>query len=159
MRSLGGFLGLIPFLFLGTHVATAAPAAASDPRSEVLAFVRAFTDAANHADVAAFMEMYDRSPSLLSVSDGQVLRGWDAVREDANQALGKEGLYKISAGSFDVVPLGTTRALAIGPVVTTVQTQAGPVQAEHALTLVLEKKQGRWFIVHDHMSTKPPTGD
>jgi ketosteroid isomerase-like protein len=159
MRTLGRFLGLISLLLLGTDLAMAAPAAAPDMRSEVLSFVRAFTDAANRADVAAVMEMYDHSPNLLSVGDGQILRGWDAVREDANQVLGKEGLYKISAGSFDVIPLGTTRALAIGPVVTTVQTQAGPVQAEQALTLVLEKRQGKWLIVHDHMSTKPPAGD
>src|SRR5262249_14511682 len=146
-------------LFLGIHSAAAAPAAAPDVRSEVLAFVRAFTDAANRADVAAVMEMYDRSPSLLSVDDGQIRRGWDAVREDANQVLGKEGLYKISTGSFDVIPLGTNRALAIGPVVITVQTQAGPVQANQALTLVVEKKQGKWVIIHDHTSTQAADRD
>src|SRR5262245_8906175 len=114
MRSLRGLLLLLTTLVAGAIPAYAAPAptAAADVRSEVLAFVRSFMDAANRADVAAVMEMYDRSPSLLSVSDGEILRGWDAVREDANQVLGKEGLYKISAGSFDVIPLGTTRTLA-----------------------------------------------
>jgi len=150
---------LVASLFLIVGPAVAAPATAPDVRSEVLAFVRAFTDAANRADVAAVMEMYDRSPSLLSVDDGKILRGWDAVREDANMVLGKEGLYKISTGSFDVIPLGPNRALAIGPVVITVQAKSGPIQAEQALTLVLEKKQGKWIIIHDHTSTKASEGD
>ena len=127
----------------------------SSVRTEVLAFVRSFTDAANRADVAAVMEMYDHSPNLISAGDGQILRGWDAVREDANHVLGKEGLYKISTGSFDVVVLGPGRALAVGPVVTTLQSSAGPVTLEQVLTFVLEKKQGKWVIIHDHTSTKP----
>ncbi|HEV8479271.1 MAG TPA: nuclear transport factor 2 family protein [Candidatus Eisenbacteria bacterium] len=133
----------------------AQPSSASAVRTEVLAFVRSFADAANHADVAAVMEMYDHSPNLISAADGAIIRGWDAVREDANQVLGKEGLYKISTGSFDVLPLGAGKAVAVGPVVTTVKTGAGPVTLDQVLTLVLEKKQGKWLIVHDHTSTKP----
>jgi len=134
----------------------AAAQTSSTVREEVLAFVRSFTDAANRADVAAVMEMYDHTSTVISVDDGEILRGWDAVREDANQVLGKEGLYKISTGSFDVVVLGPGRALAVGPVVTTLQTNAGPVTLNQVLTFVLEKKKGKWVIIHDHTSTKAP---
>jgi len=140
---------------LPARAATAPP----DTRSQVLAFVRSYADAENRADVAAVMEMYDHSPSLVVVSDGEIVRGWDAVREQSNQVLGKEGLFKISIGSFDVVPLGTSRALAVGPAVVTVQTGQGPVQAEQAETLLLEKRQGKWIIVHEHSSTKVQQGD
>ena len=141
----------LAFVVTDARGATAPP----NVRTEVLAFVRAFEYAANKADVAAVMEMYDRSPSLTSVTDGQIVRGWEAVREDANQVLGKEGYYKISMGSFDVIPLGATRAVAVGPLVVTIQTANGPLEAKQALTMVLEKRQGKWVIIHDHTSTVP----
>jgi ketosteroid isomerase-like protein len=154
MRVPGSFLCLICLIAFPAAAVAAAPSTTPDTRTEVLAFVRAFTDAANRADVVAIMEMYDRSPDLLSVNDGAIARGWDAVREQANQVLGKQGQFTISAGSFDVIPLGANRALAVGPVVATVQTQRGPVQLDQVTTLVLEKRQGKWLIVHDHTSTK-----
>ena len=142
---------LISALFL-----LASPLAAQVPNAatkEVQEFVKAYVDVTNRGDLTAYVEMYSHRADLATIVDGEILRGWDAVREQANQMMGTEGGYRISAGTVDVVPLGTTRAIAYFPFVATVQTTDGPIQIRAAITLVLEKEQGTWRIIHDHTST------
>jgi uncharacterized protein (TIGR02246 family) len=124
-------------------------------RADVQAFVKAYVDAANKADVTSIMEMYSRKSGVTSVSDGEIIRGWDAIRTDLDQIVGKEGSYKISVGSIDVTPLGVSYVLVVAPFTLTVVTDKGTAQAPSALTLVLEKSKGAWTIVHEHSSTKP----
>jgi uncharacterized protein (TIGR02246 family) len=129
---------------------------AKSPRAEVQAFVQSYAEAANRGDAAAYASMYKESPDLVMIEDGQVKRGWAAVRDEANQALGAEGSYRISVGVIDVLPLGSVRALASFPFVLTLQTANGPQQMQGASTLVLEKAGGKWLIVHDHTSYQRP---
>jgi uncharacterized protein (TIGR02246 family) len=124
-------------------------------RQEVLDFVRRYVDAANRADITAYVDMYAQRPDLLSVSDGQVSRGWDAVRDEANQMMGSGGTFRISIGAIDFLTLGSTRALVCFPTVMIATTQQGQVQVRGAMTLVLEKGTGGWRIIHDHTSTAP----
>ncbi|MGH7629280.1 MAG: YybH family protein [Gemmatimonadales bacterium] len=151
MRLLAAGLALVPL------VAPALQAQKpSTVKADVQAFVRSYADAANRGDAAAYAAMYKESADLIVINDGEVKRGWSSIRDEANQILGTEGSYKISAGIVDVLPLGSTRAVASFPFVLTVQTQAGLAQLKGASTLVLEKTGTKWLIVHDHTSLQQP---
>ncbi|HEX7078278.1 MAG TPA: nuclear transport factor 2 family protein [Candidatus Eisenbacteria bacterium] len=142
-----------------TSTTAKAPRGAEAARAEVQAFVKGYIDAANRADVTAMMEMVSRRPDVSSVTDGVITRGWESIREDNDQFAGKEGTYKFSLGSIDVTPLGPGFALAVAPVAVTVVTDQDTLQADSALSLVLEKSAGKWKIVHEHMSGQEPEGD
>jgi uncharacterized protein (TIGR02246 family) len=147
---------LFALLLAPLPVARAAtpPPSSEATRTAVQAFVKAYVDAVNKADVSTVMEMYSRSPEVASVADGEIQRGWDAIRTENDQMVGKEGSYKISIGSIDVIPLGGSHAAAVAPYTVTVATDQGTVQVPGALTLVLGKSGGKWLILHDHMSIK-----
>jgi beta-aspartyl-peptidase (threonine type) len=133
--------------------APTAPASSTTQRQQVQEFVRAYADAANRSDVTAYMEMYTQKPELIAINDGEITRGWNSLRDEANRTLGLEGSFRISVGSIDVIGLGPSRAIAAFPYVITVSTTAGPRQLRGAMTLVLEKSPQGWKIIHDHTST------
>jgi ketosteroid isomerase-like protein len=126
-------------------------------RTEIQNFVRSYADAANKADITAYTEMYSRQAGVTSIDDGTILRGWDAIRTDADSMLGHEGAYKIDIGSIDITPLGVGFVLAVAPTTVTVQTERGAVQIRGAITLVLHKTSEGWKIIHDHTSSLPAT--
>lgn len=128
-------------------------------RAEVQAFVKGYLDAANRADVTAMMEMVSRRTDVSSITDGFITRGWEAIRQDNDQFAGKEGAFRFSLGTIDVTPLGSGYALAVAPVVVTVVAGEDTLQADSALTLVLEKTGGKWRILHEHMSGQEPEQD
>ena len=142
---------LVLLATVGIRLAAQAPT----QRQEIQNFVRAYADAANRGDVTSYMEMYSKRADLIAVEDGEISRGWDKLRDNANSTVGLEGSFKISVGTIDVITLGTTRAIAVFPYVATVNTQQGPVQLHGAMTLVLEKSSQGWKIIHDHTSTAP----
>jgi ketosteroid isomerase-like protein len=150
----GSLRFLLPALLL--PLSSAHFQAPSTQRQQILDFVRAYADATNRGDITAYVDMYSRRADLIVVNDGELTRGWDALRNSANDALGLEGRFKISVGSIDVIPLGATRAIAVFPFVMTIQTAQGPTQMRAAMTLILEKGQQGWKIIHDHTSTAAP---
>jgi ketosteroid isomerase-like protein len=90
---------------------------------------------------------------LIVVEDGEVKRGWETVREAANQVMGAEGMVRISAGVVDVVSLSPGIAIAVVPYAITINTNTGPQQLRGTMSLVLKKSSGTWKTVHDHSST------
>jgi len=62
---------------------TAQQPSAANVRTEIQQAVRAYVDAFNKADAATLVEMYSREPGVTSVGDGQITRGWDAIRSTA----------------------------------------------------------------------------
>jgi ketosteroid isomerase-like protein len=127
-------------------------------RTEIQSFVRAYTDSANKADITTYTQMYSRQAGVTSIDDGTILRGWDAIRTQADSMLGREGAYKVEVGSIDITPLGVGYILAVAPTTITLQTNQGAVQIRGALTLVLHKTAEGWKIIHDHTSSMPVTG-
>jgi len=101
--------------------------------------------------------MYSREPGVTSVGDGQIMRGWDRIREAFDQLVGTEGKFKISIGSIDVVPLSTNNALALTTYTITLGSGPQETQQRGAMTLVFQKVRGEWKIVHDHTSTQAQT--
>jgi uncharacterized protein (TIGR02246 family) len=131
--------------------------AAAGQRQEVLAFVRAYVDATNRADMTAYVDMYAQRPDLITVNDGEFTRGWDAVRNGANEMMGTEGSFRMSVGVVEVMTLSPTMAIAVFPFSATVNTQQGPRQVRGAMTLVLQKMPAGWRIIHDHTSSAAPS--
>jgi uncharacterized protein (TIGR02246 family) len=144
-------------LALASLVAIPAFAQTSDTvTNEVQKFVRAFVDTSNKADAKAVMEMYSRKPSVISVDDGKITRGWEAIRSETNEIVGHAGSYKISVGNIEVTSLGPAYALAVTPYTMALVTEDGATfQIRGAITFVLEKAAGRWQIIHDHTSSQP----
>ena len=148
----------IPTLGALLLLLSAPPTKAQAPtalRTEIQNFVRDYADAANKGDISAYTEMYSRQAGVTSIDDGTILRGWDAIRTEADSMLGKEGAYKISVGSIDVTPLGPGFVLAVAPTTINIQTDRGVFEIRGALTLVLHKTTEGWKIIHDHTSSLP----
>lgn len=127
-------------------------------RTEIQQAVRNYIDAWNRSDAASVTEMYSRQPGVTSVGDGEVTRGWDRIRETMDQLLGLEGKFKISTASIDVVPLGPGYALALTNYLLTVTGGGEQVQQRGAMTLVFQRMEGEWKVLHDHTSTKAGEG-
>lgn len=149
-------LALAFALFPSATWAQAGPTATL--RTEIQQAVRVYIEAYNKADVAAVVEIYSRQPGVTSVGDGDITRGWDRIREAFDQLIGTEGKYKISIGSIDVTPLGPGYALALTSYTIALNIQGQEVQQRGAMTLVLQKQEGEWKVIHDHTSTKAEEG-
>jgi ketosteroid isomerase-like protein len=152
MLKMGGLMSsrFLPFLLVASLLGAQAPT----QRQEVQDFVRAYADAVNRGDVTAYTDMYSRRADLLVINDGEITRGWEALRTDANEMMGMEGSYKISLGSMDVISLGPTRAIVAFPFAITMTTAQGLQRLTAGMTLVVEKGAQGWKIIHDHTSTK-----
>ena len=144
-------------LVSGALCLTAQQPSAAGVRTEVQQAVRAYVDAINKADAATLAEMYSREAGVTSVGDGQITRGWDAIRSTTDSIAGAEGKYKVATGSIDVIPLGSGYALALTSTIVTVKSGDQEAQLRGAMTLVLKKIGGEWKIIHDHTSTVTPT--
>jgi uncharacterized protein (TIGR02246 family) len=140
----------------GPRCLTAQQPTAATVRTEVQQAVRAYVDAINKADVATLVEMYSREAGVTSVGDGQITRGWDAIRSTADSIAGAEGKYKVATGSIDVISLGPGYALALTSTILTVKTGDQEAQARGAMSLLFKKVGGEWKIIHDHTSTVTP---
>lgn len=147
---------LVPPLSFGADpsAAKSSEAAAAAIRTEVQAFVKAYVAAGNEADTNSMMEMISQKAGVSSVANGDIARSWDAIRAENDAIVGKEGSYKISIGTIDVMPLGAAHALVVAPITLTVAATSGTVQLPSAMTLVLEKSAGTWKIVHEHTSSE-----
>src|SRR6266849_9934850 len=108
-------------------------------RTEIQQSIRTYIDAHNRSDAATIAEMYSKQPGVTSVGDGQIMRGWDRIREAFDQLVGTEGKFKISIGSIDVVPLGANYALALTTYTITLGTGVQETQQRGAMTLVFQK--------------------
>src|SRR5437773_3136085 len=150
------FLSTAVLVVCGQPCLTAQQPGAASVRTEVQQVVRAYVDAFNKADAAALTEMYSREAGVTSVGDGQITRGWDAIRSTADSIAGAEGKYKVATGSIDIVPLGRGYSLALTSTILTVKSGDQEVQLRGAMTLVFKKIGGEWKIIHDHTSTVTP---
>jgi uncharacterized protein (TIGR02246 family) len=135
-----------------TEVAIAATPVGQTPRTEVVAAVRAYIDAANHGDVYDMMAMVDRRDDVVSISDGTIQRGWQTIRNSNAQIVGREAGPGITLGAVDVLVLSPTVAVAIAPFTFTVATAQGSARIPGVTSFVFEKSERKWLVVHEHTS-------
>jgi len=130
-----------------------------DSTEEVQGAVRAYFEAVNKADPTAIMSQYSRKAEATSVFEGDIIRGWDQIRKETDKMAGTAGEEKWAPGTMEVVFLGHDHALVVVPVNITLKSSTGKEELEGASTLVLEKVEGKWMILHEHHSVKPSDDD
>ena len=136
-------------------VLAAAPGSAcrrADPRAQVREAVRAYFESLNRADPTGIMERFSRTADTTSVIEGEILRGWEAIRDETDRMAGTAGEEVWSPGTMDVVLLGDDHALVVVPVNVTLSLGMGREDLAGAATLVLERRAGVWKVLHEHRS-------
>ena len=105
----------------------------------------------NRADLKEFMSVYANSEELTFSSGGLTRSGWQAIyRNYETKYGGKNDLGQLSFANLKVRMLGTDHALVLGDwsLIHDGKTSGGN------FSLVLEKENGAWRIIHDHTSVK-----
>ena len=108
-------------------------------------------DAWNRGDIATFMEAYWKSPDLTFSSGGATTRGWEATRDRyLKRYPDRATMGTLEFSQLEVRMLGDEAALMLG---------RWQLQREEPdggnFSLVWQKIDGIWVIIHDHTSVTP----
>jgi uncharacterized protein (TIGR02246 family) len=125
---------------------------AAGPEAEIRAVLAAQEAAWNRADVAAFMEGYEKSPDLTFSGTNGVTRGWQNVLERYRQRYpGAEAMGRLQYSEIEVRLVGSEVALVLGRFHLT-RAEAAGGDASGRFSLVFRKTPAGWRIIHDHTS-------
>jgi uncharacterized protein (TIGR02246 family) len=131
----------------------AAPQDSPNPAAEVQSVLRAQQDAWNRGDIDEFMNGYARSASTVFVSDGEVRRGWDTVRERYRQKYSdRTKMGTLAFSDLEVTMLSPDAAVVLGRWALKRATD----EPHGRFTLILKRLPEGWRIVHDHTSAASP---
>jgi len=122
-----------------------------NPPQEIAAMLQRSASDWNHGDLAGFMSDYARDSLTSYVSGGHVQYGWQKLFERYQATYFAPGKTRDSL-SFEEVRV---RSLAPDLAFCTARftlVRGEAVTASGPFTLVLQKRNGRWLIVHDHTS-------
>lgn len=122
-------------------------------RAELERVLAEQAEAWNRGDIDAFMEHYWKSDELTFSSGGRTTRGWQATLERYKKKY--DTREKMGTLRFDVDfvrLLGDGAALLLGR--WKLELASGETPGGN-FTLVFEKLDGRWQIIHDHTSALP----
>lgn len=109
-------------------------------------------DAWNRGDIDAFMQPYWKSPDLTFSSTRGVTRGWQTVLNGYKKRYPtRADMGKLTFSDLDVRELGPQAALVLGRWKITRGVPIGGV-----FSLVWQKTDDGWIIVHDHTSAYAP---
>lgn len=153
---------LATLLMLGcAHTSSSASASAParcsasfDPAA-VTAVLDGQREAWNAGDLDGFLAGYEQSEALLFTSGAKVRRGFGETRQKyvARYGESRETMGVLSFEILDVRALGacSDAAIVLGRWGLTETAQAG----SGVFTIILERREDRWLIVHDHTSVDP----
>jgi len=132
----------------------AAPDQPSNSVAEIQSVLTAQQDAWNRGDIDSFMNGYARSASTVFVSEDEVRRGWETVRERYRVKYSDRA--KMGALSFfetEVTMLSPDAAVVLGRW----RLKRASDEPHGRFTLIFKRLPEGWRIVHDHTSAAPPT--
>jgi ketosteroid isomerase-like protein len=152
-------LTLLLFMASNSRSAESASAAqstetnADQPVAEIRSVLKAQQEAWNRGDVDGFMRAYARSDSTVFVSDDQITRGWQTVRNRYKlKYASRAKMGKLRFSDLEIQPLGNDAAVVLGRWILKRATNDNP----HGLfTLIFRRTADGWRIVQDHTSTAP----
>jgi hypothetical protein len=124
-----------------------ASAQGSVDRRAVVAFINAYVEARNTGNLTAFVEMHAQRLDLLMVDNGEVKRGWDTVRNEAEKMA-----YPITIGNVTVFALSDDSAIAVVPFTVGAAATQGQPGPRGTMSLVLQQTPKGLRIVHGHTS-------
>ena len=106
----------------------------------------------NRGDIPAFMEAYWHNEQLTFSSGGKTTRGWEATRDRyIKKYPDKQTMGMLKFTELEVQSLDDGAALMLGRWHLTRDQPAGG-----NFSLVWQKLDGKWMIVHDHSSSDTP---
>ena len=108
----------------------------------------------NRGDLAGFMSDYTRDSLTSYVSGGHVQYGWQPLYDHYRTTYFAPGKHRDSLAFADV----RVRPLTLDLALCTARFQllrGDSVTASGPFTLILQKREHRWQILHDHTSSDP----
>ena len=121
-------------------------------RDAIEKILRVQAEAWNRGDIEAFLVPYWRNEALTFSSGGEVRRGFEATRKRYLEAYpDRRAMGRLEFSGLEITALGPGAALVLGD--WSLEREAGPLGG--TFTLVLERIDGTWTIIHDHTSRRP----
>ena len=133
--------------------ACAAPEQASNSVAEIQSVLTAQQDAWNRGDIDAFMNGYARSASTVFVSEDEVRRGWETVRDRYRVKYSDRAkMGTLSFSDIEVTMLSPDAAVVLGRW----RLKRANDEPHGRFTLIFKRLPEGWRIIHDHTSAAPP---
>lgn len=122
-----------------------------------LASVRAVLEAQqaawNRGDIDGFMDGYERSDTTAFVSGDELTRGWQTVlRRYKQHYQSREAMGTLAFSDLSITPLAMDLAVADGRW----QLSRANDRPHGRFTLLFQKKNGNWRIIHDTTTSASP---
>lgn len=118
--------------------------------AEVQQLVRSYVTS---TDITASVNMLDPTMTVTSITgEGRIVRGRDAIKDEANKQIALLPQLKVTAGAIEVTRIGTTHALAIAPFSIAPSSAPQTATTQGAASLLLAKRDSGWKVVHEHFS-------
>ena len=131
----------------------AAPEQPPNSASEIQSVLTAQQDAWNRSDIDAFMNGYARSASTVFVSQDEVSRGWETVRDRYRVKYSdRTKMGTLSFSEIEVTMLSPDAAVVLGRW----RLKRADDEPHGRFTLIFKRLPEGWRIVHDHTSAAPP---
>ena len=125
----------------------------SNSISQIQSVLTAQQDAWNRGEIDAFMNGYARSPSTVFISEDEVRRGWETVRDRYRAKYSDRAkMGMLSFSDIEVTMLSPDAAVVLGRW----QLKGGNDEPHGRFTLIFKRLSEGWRIVHDHTSAAPP---
>jgi ketosteroid isomerase-like protein len=144
----------ISCIFVATTV-LAAPAQtpSTSAVAQIQSVLRAQQDAWNRDDIDGFMDGYARASSTVFISEDEVRRGWEIVRQRYREKYSdRTKMGTLSFSDIEITPLSPDAAVVLGRW----SLKRTNDQPHGRFTLILKRFQEGWRIVHDHTSAAAP---
>jgi ketosteroid isomerase-like protein len=126
----------------------------SNSISQIQSVLTAQQDAWNRGEIDAFMNGYARSVSTVFISEDEVRRGWETVRDRYRAKYSDRAkMGTLSFSGIEVTMLSPDAAVVLGRW----QLKRGNNEPHGRFTLIFKRLPEGWRIVHDHTSAAPPT--
>jgi ketosteroid isomerase-like protein len=121
----------------------------SNSVAEIQSVLTAQQDAWNRGDIDAFMNGYARSASTVFVSEDEVSRGWEIVRDRYRVKYSDRAkMGMLSFSDVEVTMLSPNAAVVLGRW----RLKRGNDEPHGRFTLICKRLPEGWRIVHDHTS-------
>jgi uncharacterized protein (TIGR02246 family) len=122
--------------------------------AEIQSVLNAQQDAWNRGDIDAFMNGYAQSASTVFVSEDEVRRGWETVRDRYRiRYSDRAKMGTLSFSDIEITMLSPDAAVVLG----LWRLKRANDEPHGRFTLIFKRLPEGWRIVHDHTSAAPLT--
>ena len=137
---------------LTAALSCAAAEEAPNSVAEIQSVLTTQQDAWNRGDIDAFMNGYARSASTVFVSQDEVSRGWETVRDRYRVKYSdRTKMGTLSFSEIEVTMLSPDAAVVLGRW----RLKRTNDEPHGRFTLIFKRLPEGWRIVHDHTSAAP----